>query len=240
MSSNKITVLIADDELPARNRLRSLLKDYNDFKIVSEAQNGDEVVSKIIIDKPQVAFLDINMPGSSVFDTIPSLDNPPIIIFQTAYSEYGAKAFDVNAMDYLVKPISRERFDNTINRIRTSLNIKAEDIKEKSVDVISVKSGEAIRVINIKKIEKIIFEDGFSFIYIGNDRVFSDKSLNHYDSLLEDKGFYRVSRNEIINISFVIKLHSMFKGQYLVELKSGDKITVSRRRLSGLKGILKI
>lgn len=242
MPSNKINVLIADDELPARNRLKSLFKGYEDFKIISEAENGDEVVSKILIDKPDVAFLDINMPGASVFKTIPSFEKPPLIVFQTAYSEYGVKAFDVNALDYLVKPISRDRFKIAISKVKVALGAKhkAEDINGLPLDVISIKSGESISVVKIYEVERIGFEDGFSFIYTGKDRFFSDKPLNYYESILSGNGFYRVSRNDIINISCVNKLHPMFKGQYLVELENGEKIVVSRRRLPGLKSILKM
>lgn len=242
MSSNIITVLIADDEKPARNRLKSLLKEHNNFQIVAEAENGDEVLSMLISKSPQVAFLDINMPGASVFSTIPSLKNPPLIIFQTAYSEYGVKAFDINAVDYLLKPISKERFKTAIEKLQLNIGLGSSESqaenKNESIEIISIKSGDSIRVIKVKHIHKISFEDGFSFIYSGAERIYSDKSLNYYDELLKNSGFYRVSRTDIINISYISKLHPMFKGQYSVELKSNERINISRRRLQGLKELL--
>lgn len=239
MSSNKITVLIADDEAPARNRLKSLLRDSSDFVIIAEAENGDQVLELIIKKSPDIAFLDINMPGSSVFTTIPSLKNPPLIIFQTAYSEYGAQAFDINAVDYLLKPVSRERFNMSLDKIRnyfTKHEVKLEHSPNK--DVLSIKSGETIKIVKIADIYRISFEDGFSFIHIGNEKLYSDKTLSYYDEVLNEMGFYQISRTDIINLSYVNKLHPMFKGQYLVEMLNGDKLTISRRRFKGLKDIL--
>lgn len=248
MSSTEITVLIADDEAHARNRLKSLLAENPRFKIISEAHNGDQVLTEIIGKSPQLAFLDINMPGASVFTTIPSLKNPPLIVFQTAYSEYGVKAFDINAVDYLMKPVSRERFNQALEKILSSLKKETSDessshderISQKHIpkDVLSVKSGESIRIIKIQTISRISFEDGFSFIHAGGETLYSDKPLNAYEELLEEKGFYRISRTDIINLAYINKLHPMFKGQYIVEMESGDKINISRRRIQGLKELI--
>ena len=242
MSSAEITVLIADDEAHARKRLKSLLLENPLFKIISEAVNGDQVLTEIIGKSPDVVFLDINMPGASVFTTIPSLKNPPLIVFQTAYSEYGVKAFDINAIDYLMKPVSQERFNQALEKLLIALNrvpsTELETPKNIPRDVLSVKSGESIRIIKIQTISRISFEDGFSFIHTGGETLYSDKSLNAYEELLEDKGFYRISRTELINLTYINKLHPMFKGQYIVEMQGGDKISISRRRIQGLKELI--
>ncbi len=241
MSNGIISVLIADDEAAARKRLKTLLKDYPMFKIVSEAENGDQVVSEIIQSQPKVAFLDINMPGASVFNTIPSLKNPPLVIFQTAYSEYGAKAFDLSAVDYLLKPISRERFKLALDKILSVLNrsLDNEEIHNSAhKEVISVKSGEAIKIVKINRISRISFEDGFSFIHTATDKLYSDKTLNFYEESLESSGFYRISRTDIINLSSINRLHPMFNGLYIVEMLNGDKINISRRRIQKLKELI--
>lgn len=246
MSSTGITVLIADDEKPARKRLLALLSGHSDYKIVAEAVNGDEVLKMIIEKTPMVAFLDINMPGASVFSTIPSLKNPPLVVFQTAYSEFGVQAFDINAVDYLLKPVSRERFNQALEKLFTALNkrprqtneIVEKPVKDKNPDVISVKSGEALRVVKVEKIKRISFSEGFSFIHIGKESLYSDKSLNYYDDLLSNRGFYRVSRTDIINLKYMEKLHPFFNGQYVAELTDGDKISVSRRRVQELKDLI--
>jgi len=241
-----ITVLIADDEKHARDRLKNLLKNYKNFSIIAEAKNGDEVIQTIISKKPDVAFLDINMPGVSVFDTIPSLKNPPLIIFQTAYSEYAVDAFKANALDYIMKPVSEERLSNTIDKIVKSINNRQlcdEDNEDKNTDKqelkkISVKTSGTIKVIDINDIYKISFEDGFSFIYTDEGRFLSDYYLNYFEEKLINKGFYRVSRNDIVNIKFISLIHPMFKGNYIIELKNTEKIKLSRRRAKDLKKII--
>ena len=105
--------------------------------------------------------------------------------------------------------------------------------------ILSVKSGETIEIIRIGTISRISFEDGFSFIHTGTETRYSDKSLNFYEEELEEKGFYRISRTDLINLSYISKLHPLFKGQYLVEMRSGDRLTVSRRRIQGLKELIK-
>ena len=122
-----IKTLIADDEKHARERLKELLLAFEIFDITAEAATGDEALEKIIMHKQDVAFLDINMPGISVFNTLPSLSHPPIIIFQTAYSEYAADAFNINALDYIMKPFSRERFEKTVGK-NTGENVCAKPI----------------------------------------------------------------------------------------------------------------
>jgi DNA-binding LytR/AlgR family response regulator len=112
-----ITALIADDETHARERLRELLDRFDLFEIIAEAKDGNEALQAIIIHRPEVAFLDINMPGVSVFQSIPSLKNPPLIVFQTAYSEHAADAFTINALDYLLKPIRFERLEKAVAKI---------------------------------------------------------------------------------------------------------------------------
>lgn len=243
MSTEAITVLLADDEAPARKRLKTLLSSFEQFHLIAEATNGDEVLKLIVEKEPQIAFLDINMPGASVFHTIPSLKEPPLVVFQTAYSEYGAKAFDINAVDYLMKPVSRDRFARAVDKILSSLE-KASSRKQIATPshaaggVISVKVDETIEVVRIDKITRISVEEGFSVIHCGDQKYYSDKSLNHYEEQLRSVDFYRISRTDMINLKFITKLYPMFKGQYKVELASGERILVSRRRLAGLRELL--
>lgn len=239
-----ISVLIADDEKHARERLKSLLQKLDVFSIDYEAKNGDEVLNIIISKNPDVAFLDINMPGVSVFNSLSSLKEPPLIIFQTAYSEYAVDAFGINALDYLVKPISEERLKVTVDKIKKALSLKItkdDDIKEVSknnIQKISVKQDGKIKVISISDIYKITFEEGFSFIYTYEGRFLSDKYLNYFEDVLKSQGFFRVNRNDIINTKNISVIHPMFKGNYVVELINGAKIKLSRRRAGKLKKII--
>ena len=237
-----ISVLIADDEKHARDRLIALLQKYDIFSLDYEAKNGDEVIQKIISKNPDVVFLDINMPGLSVFNSLASLKNPPLIIFQTAYSEYAVDAYGINALDYLVKPISEERLTKTVDKIKSAIVLQKKsnnDIHAKNnIEKISVRHYGKIKVISINDIYKITFEEGFSFIYTYEGRFLTDKYLNYYEDLLKDKGFYRVSRNDIINTKNISLIHPMFKGNYEIELINGAKIKLSRRRAKNLKKII--
>lgn len=246
MHSKEINVLIADDEAPAIKRLRTLLSEDRRFNIVAEARNGDEVLKMIIEKSPAVAFLDINMPGASVFTTIPSLKKPPLVVFQTAYSEYGVEAFDIDAVDYLLKPVSRERFGQALSKLIQKIEMKGVSEKpfrdapvpEPPRDFISLKTGEAITVLKINEITRLNFVDGLSFIHTKSKKLYSDLPLSHYEELLGNNGFFRVSRSDIINLKFMEKLHPFFNGQYIVEMSDGERIPVSRRRVQELKELI--
>jgi DNA-binding LytR/AlgR family response regulator len=241
-----INALIADDESHARLRLKELLSEHDDLKVIGEAVNGNEALEKIITGKPDVAFLDIHMPGISVFSSLSSLKDPPLIIFQTAYSKYAAEAFDINALDYILKPVSRDRLFQTIEKIKEKLSAGGLqhpdtallDFVEKKTDHITAKVKSAVKLIPVNTIQKICFEDGLSFIYTPDGRFMSDNYLNYYENKLENAGFFRTNRTTIINLSQISAIHSMFQGTYLIELKDKTKVNLSRRRAFVLKKII--
>jgi two-component system LytT family response regulator len=258
-----ITVIIADDEKHARERLKELLSVYPEFKVTAEAEDGEQLAAAIIARQGAVAFLDINMPGISVFQSITALKNLPLIVFQTAYAEHAVEAFNVNALDYLLKPISRDRFAACIKKIRQALlsqgpggqdQTESPDVQpepeqeleskppsvsrpvyDRAVKRLSVRSGQMIKVIEINAVVKISFEAGFSFIYTADSRYYSDKFLHFFEELLSVEGFYRINRNEIVNLNLVKKIHPMLYGTCTLELENGEKLDVSRRRVPGLK-----
>jgi len=234
-----IRVIIADDEEHARTRLGSMLGRYPEIDIVHEIADGDELVSVLESAAIDVAFLDINMPGTSVFKTISALSDPPFVVFQTAYSEYAVKAFGIDALDYLMKPVSRNRLDVCISKIKKALAIKDKDTAPRQLTQISVKYGSIMKVIKVADIFAVRTEDGFSYIHTAEGRFMSDKSLNYFDEILADLGFFRVSRTAIVNLDYVKVLHPMFKGSYSLELVNGVKLPVSRRRMKNLRQLLK-
>ena len=236
-----IKTLIADDEQPAIDRLKDLLADYDQFQIIAEAQNGTEALEKIVLLKPDVAFLDINMPGVSIFKTLSSLQAPPLIIFQTAHSKYAADAFDLDALDYLLKPVSRERFSKAVSKILEKLSLppspaQATDLVVKQpLDKISLKTQGAIKIIPVGDIQKICFEEGLTFLYTKEGRVLADRSLNYYEAKLAETGFFRSNRANLINLDFITTIHKGFKGNFYLELKDGSRIELSRRKAHVLK-----
>jgi two-component system LytT family response regulator len=239
-----ITSIIADDESHARERLRELLEDFDCIDIVDEATDGNEAINMIITHKPQVAFLDINMPGVSVFQSIPSLQEPPLVVFQTAYSQHAANAFEIDAVDYLLKPVRTERLEKTVAKIKERLSLKSPsgpaeaDMALKLTDHISVKISGKTRVIAIKDIVRISFETGYCFLYTATEKIISDKYLNYYEEKLQGNKFYRTSRTDIINLDQISMVHKLSQSDYNVELKNGAKIDLSRRKAQQLKKII--
>jgi two-component system, LytTR family, response regulator len=240
-----IKVLIADDEKHARERLKELLLRFNIFTIESEAKNGDEVIQKIISEKPDVVFLDINMPGVSVFTSISSLKDPPVIVFQTAHSEYAVNAFGINALDYILKPVSEERLKISVSKILKALSAsdsekKSEQkINEFKLTTIAVKNGSIIKLLPINEIYFITFDEGISFIHTASEKFIDDKYLNYYEANLDENIFFRANRKDLININHINSIHPMFNGNYIIEMKNSTKIILSRRRTKELKDRIK-
>ncbi len=239
-----IKTLIADDEQHALDRLKDLLSDYEQFEIVAEAHNGTEALETIVSLKPDVAFLDINMPGVSVFKSISSLQSPPMVVFQTAHSKYAADAFDINALDYLLKPVSRERFGQAVSKImekRSGFEVDSatkEPEERETVEKISVKAHGAIKIIPVGDIRKICFEEGLSFVFTEEGRFMSDRTLNYYEEKFKELGFFRSNRANLVNLDYVTTIHKAFKGSYFIELKDGSKVELSRRKALVLKKTL--
>jgi len=244
-----IKTLVADDEQHAIHRLKDLLSDYDEFQIIAEVNDGTKALEQIVALKPDVVFLDINMPGMSVFNTISSLQDPPLVVFQTAHSKYAADAFDINALDYLLKPISRERFQQAVEKINLKLSsskLQSDDpepLPKQSVDKdlsekISIKFHGAIKIISTSEIQKICFEDGLSFIYTQDGRFLSDHTLNHYEEKLSTSNFFRSNRANLVNLEYMTTVHKGFNSKYLIELKDGSRIELSRRKAQILKKML--
>ena len=236
-----ITTIIADDESHARERLRELLDRFALFAIVAEAVDGNESLQMIITHKPQVAFLDINMPGISVFQSLPSLQNPPFIIFQTAHSEYAADAYEIDALDYLLKPVRFERLEKTVSKILQKLSSSQLEQKKplpKSADHVTVTVSGKTRIIPSKEIVRISFEDGFCYLYTTTEKMISDKYLNYYEEKLQDGTFFRTSRTDIINLNHISTIHKEYQGLYTIELLNGMHIDLSRRKAQQLKKIV--
>ncbi|MCP4294357.1 MAG: response regulator transcription factor [Proteobacteria bacterium] len=236
-----IKVIIADDEQHSLDRLRDLLADYDQLEIIAEVNDGTKALEKIVSLKPDVAFLDINMPGVSIFQTISSLVAPPLIIFQTAHSKYASDAFDIEALDYLLKPLGRERFGKAISKILEKLahsdvnSPVSGGMSVESIDKITIKVQGAIKIVPVKEILKICFEEGLTFIYGTDGRFLADHTLNYYEERFQKSGFFRSNRANLINLEYINRIHKAFKGNYYLELKDGSQVELSRRKAQVLK-----
>ena len=243
-----IRILIVDDEEPARLNLRRVLETDPGVEIVGEAVNGIEALEMIPELRPDVAFLDIEMPGLNGFEVAGNLVNPPLIVFATAYDEFAVKAFEENALDYILKPIQPKRIAQTLGRIRSALGSDRTEYdgamrevlglveRERNAPVtkLAARRGKRIIVLGIKEVAYLGIEDKLVFAHAAKERYLVEKTVGELERMLQDAGFYRISRGELVNLEHVRELLPWFSGTYRVKLHDGAELDVSRDRARGL------
>lgn len=237
--------IIVDDERLARAELRKLLSDFPEIEVLDEAANVDEALEKIDQLQPDIIFLDINMPGKTGFDLLQELDKSPMVIFTTAYDEYAVKAFEVNALDYVVKPIEPKRLADAINRVNEAFKKEKIAMEESASqgllnenDQVFVKDGERCWFIKLSDIRLIESVGNYAKIYFGNYKPLILKSLNALEERLDERTFFRANRKHIVNLRMVEKVEPYFNGGLQLELKGGDKVEISRRQTIRFKEMM--
>ncbi|MCU0386990.1 MAG: response regulator [Chitinophagaceae bacterium] len=237
--------IIIDDERLARAELRRLLAEFPEIEIVDEASNVDEALDKIDSLQPDLIFLDINMPGKSGFDLLQELDKSPMVIFTTAYDEYAVKAFEVNALDYVVKPIEPKRLADTIHKVNEAFKKETVAIQESAKkgllnenDQVFVKDGERCWFVRLGDIRLIESVGNYAKVYFGSYKPLILKSLNALEERLDEKVFFRANRKHIVNLRMVEKVEPYFNGGLQLELKGGDKVEISRRQTIRFKEMM--
>ncbi|MCA0382139.1 MAG: response regulator transcription factor [Bacteroidetes bacterium] len=239
--------ILIDDERLARNELRKMLADYPDIEIVDEAGNVEEGLEKIELLNPDIIFLDINMPGKTGFDLLQELDHSPYVIFTTAYDEYAVKAFEVNALDYLLKPIDPKRLADAIHKVGELVQKEKQAVQEAAQkgklteeDQVFVKDGERCWFVKLGDIRLFESVGNYAKVFFGNNKPLILKSLNALEERLDEKVFFRANRKHIVNLRLVDKVENYFNGGLLLELKGGDKIEVSRRQTVKFKEMMSL
>lgn len=238
--------LIIDDERLARKELSSLLADYDEIEIIGEAVNADDAFEKINQLKPDLIFLDIQMPGKTGFDLLEMLDTVPKVIFTTAYDEYALKAFEVNALDYLLKPIHTERLKECIRKLGNhekpteSSSVFSTTKKLGSNDQVFVKDGDKCWFVRLSDIRLFESEGNYIKVYFENYKPMIHKSLNALDERLDERTFFRASRKHVINLNWVEGIEQWFNGGLMVKLKGGEKVEVSRRQAARFKDMMSL
>ncbi|WP_418637718.1 LytR/AlgR family response regulator transcription factor [Winogradskyella sp.] len=227
----KYDVLIIDDERLAREEVKRYLIDYPEFKIVGEADNAETAKQLIETKKPQLIFLDIEMPEKTGFDLLQDLDSVPEVVFTTAYSEYAAKAFEVNAIDYLVKPIRAERFSASIEKALNELSRTKQTATAFSMNQkIFIKDGDKcffVPLVDIRYIESI--ENYARFHFKGN-RAMIKKTLNSIEEKLDTTVFFRINRGHIVNIHYIKDVFPQLNNRLKIVLETGEAFDVSSRQ----------
>jgi two-component system LytT family response regulator len=240
----KIRTLIADDEPLARRGIRAQLDDEEDIEIVSECRNGLEAVAAIEEQSPDLVFLDVQMPeldGFGVLEAV-GVDRMPVVIFVTAYDQYALRAFDVHALDYLLKPVDAERFASALQRARKQIehhNLRdlnqrlqtfLDDVraKQKFTERLVIKSGGRIFFLNVQEIDWIEAADNYVRLHVGRDSHLLRETMNHLEKRLDPDHFLRVHRSRIINIRQIKELQPLFRGEYDIMLQDGTRLESGR------------
>lgn len=231
--------IIVDDTRLARQELQFLLKNHKQVEVIGEAENADEAKSKIEELKPDLVFLDIQMPDKDGFELLEMLDEVPQIIFTTAYSEYAIKAFDYNALDYLKKPITDDRLTLALQRVIENLerNEEPKDVLSENSQVF-VKDGEKCWFVNLRDVRLFEIWDNYTRIYFEDHKPMIPKTLQYMESRLDPKVFFRANRQQIINMKWIDKIEPWFSGTIRLYLKDGTEVEVSRRQTSRFKDLM--
>lgn len=243
-----IKAIIIDDERLARNELKKMLSDFPEIEVVAEAANANEGMEKIDNLAPELIFLDIQMPGKTGFDMLAEMDKTPNVIFTTAYDEYALKAFEVNALDYLLKPIEPGRLADAIQKYQSHedkddqsavpVNFNRSVLQEN--DQVFVKDGERCWFVKLMDIRLFESVGNYAKVYFGQNKPLILKSLNSLEERLDEKMFFRANRKHIVNLRMIEKVEPYFNGGLLLELKGGEKIEVSRRQTVKFKEMMSL
>ena len=243
-----IRTLIIDDERLARVELRKLLKEFSTIEVVDEAANVADALDKIDQLKPDLIFLDIQMPGKTGFDLLAELDRSPQVIFTTAHHEYALKAFEVNALDYLMKPIDPMRLADAIQKVQQLEAARAGVVEGEALlngiltenDQVFVKDGDRCWFVKLNEIRFFESVDNYARVFFASNKPMILKSLNALEDRLDPKLFFRTNRKHIVNLRMIEKIEPYFNGGLLLELKGGDKIEVSRRQTLRFKEMMSL
>jgi two-component system, LytTR family, response regulator len=248
-----LSVLVVDDEPLARERLRALLAEEHDVDLVAECADGSEAVETIRRTAPDIVFLDVQMPGLDGFRVIDALDSErlPAIVFVTAYDRFALRAFEVNAVDYLLKPFDRERFRAALGRAKARV-AHVEDGHHRFLrELVSHIRAEAapLRRIAVKQEGRVLFfdvgevdwiegDDNYVIVHVGSASHRTRETLTALERRLPTEQFFRVSRSAIVNVARVREMHPMFHGDQVVILRDGTRVAVSRSQRARLASLM--
>lgn len=238
--------VIIDDERLARNELKKLLQEFPEVEVIGEAANAKEGIEKIDGLNPDLIFLDIQMPGKTGFDLLCELDKAPHVIFTTAYDEFALKAFEVNALDYLMKPVEPKRLADALHKLQQAeekeqalLSMPHRAILSEN-DQVFVKDGERCWFVKLSDVRLFESVGNYAKVYFGTNKPLILKSLNALEDRLDEKTFFRANRKHIVNLRMIDKVEPFYNGGLLLDLKGGEKIEVSRRQAVKFKEMMSL
>ena len=243
-------VMIIDDEAPARSLLHEYLSSYPSLRVVAEANNGIDAIRLIKEFRPEIIFLDIQMPGMTGFEVLQNLEEMPKVIFSTAYDQYAIEAFEVNAIDYLLKPYTRERFNRAIEKVVNHGDENLSQLKSLTQNLIEqnlqkdeypskilVSSRNRLIALNVEDIIWISAEKDYSNLITGEKVYLSNYGISKVEEKLDPKIFIRVHRSSIINLNFIKEI-SKYPSSYEITMSNGDVVRVSRSYLDNIRDLV--
>jgi two-component system LytT family response regulator len=233
------TCIIVDDEKLARDLLKEYLENYPEIEVLGEADQGTDAVEKIDKLKPDIVFLDVQMPGMTGFDVLEDIEHEPYVIFVTAYDQYAIKAFEKNAVDYLLKPLDEERFRNAVNRALKRKTLEHSSIEDLLSSMKSERKGSYDTHIFVQKSEKlfnlpvdeIVYLEAsgdYTIITTKADQFVSSSGIGKLEEILNPEVFIRVHRSTIVNVNYLKEIERHFNGGMVVKMQSGKSFPVSR------------
>jgi two-component system LytT family response regulator len=240
-------IIIIDDEPLARSIVKEYLQSYDDVDIVAECNDGFEGMKAIQQYEPELIFLDIQMPKINGFEMLELIESPPAVIFTTAFDEFAIKAFELNAVDYLLKPFSKERFDKAFLKFRQPLNIKPpHDVLETAAQSpaqqnrVVVKDGNKIKIIPVTQIHYLEAADDYVKIVTASGTFLKKRTMNFFEQSLSEYQFARIHRSYIVNTHLITRIDPYEKDSHMVLLNTGARLQVSKSGYSKLKEMLGI
>lgn len=233
-------VIIIDDEPLARRVVAEYLKEYPELTIVAECNNGFEGVKAIEEYQPDIIFLDVQMPKINGFEMLELIDQKPKVIFTTAFDEYALKAFEVNAIDYLLKPFAQDRFEKALERVMSEKDstINKTEIqldRDEFITRVVIKDGSEIKIVPAEKVNYLEAYDDYVKIHTDEKTYLKKQTLSHFESSLDPTQFVRTHRSYLINVNSLTKIEGFEKNSYRAILKCGARIPISRSTYKDLK-----
>lgn len=232
------TCLVVEDSRLARQEIIHQLNELGLFKQILEAANGEDAIQLLKEHQPDVVFLDIHLPGMNGFELLERLDDVPPVIFTTAYDKYAIKSFEFNAIDYLLKPIKKERLEKAVLKLKPSQEEVANP--QKSPKQIFIRDGDKAWFAKLDDIRLIESVGNYSRVHFNEHKPLLQRSLNYLENVLDPNTFFRANRQQIINLNFIEKLDTWFNGKLKLVLTSKEEIEVSRRRSQQIKDLFSI
>jgi len=254
---SRIRALIVDDEPLARECIRVLAAEDSDLEIAGECENGEQEVAAILRDRPDVVFLDVQMPGIDGFEVLRLVGEQrlPVVVFVTAYDEYALKAFEVHALDYLLKPFDRTRFLRSLVRAKEALRrhrsaeipveieaklraLLREREQPEYLERLLIRAGGSIRFLKVEEIDWIEAEGNYLRLHAGAESHLIRETMNSIEARIDPRRFVRIHRSTIVNVDRIKEMRPWFKGDYVIVLRGGNELSLSRSYKNRLRRLV--